>query len=245
MSQVFHAVLESRGVLVERLRVRYEPEGEISDETVCVVYGTFKGEDKPREWRSPKLGERKPKAQKRTNNRTGEEYEVLPGSPLWLSKPFVQLWYDTSRDWVRIYCPDVTMGIYDKDEMDEAGFEPTSGPPPTDDGGLSQRLSESALRSAGFSPSFAAQAIDEKPSAGDNAASVTASGIAPVEAERGDGESSAPPSPPSSPTEGSQQASDDPAATPGAETAEGRPEPSRRRPRPAKPEGDDATARLV
>jgi hypothetical protein len=143
----------------------------------------------------------------------------------------------------------VLLGAYTREEMLEEGDfaekavkPPNGGEPP--DGGLSERLSAAALRSAGFSPTFASRTIDQRAVADDNTASAPTSGFAPVDEERGDGESGAPPSPPA-PTDGQQQASEDPAATSGAESAESRPRATQRRPRPAKPEGDDAAARLV
>jgi hypothetical protein len=102
-SQLIHAVIESRAPLKARLQPRYDGDG---DERVCIVSGTFNGEDTPREWRSPPIGKRRPKS---------------GGSPLWQTKPDVQLFYDTARDWCRIYCPDVLLGIYTRDEMEEFG----------------------------------------------------------------------------------------------------------------------------
>jgi hypothetical protein len=103
MAQLLHAVIERKAPIKKRLDVRYEGEGETR---VCIVSGTFHDEDAPREWRSPPLGVRRPKS---------------GGSPLWTAKPDVQLFYDTSRDWCRIYCPDVLLGLYSRDEMEEFG----------------------------------------------------------------------------------------------------------------------------
>ena len=154
-SKVQHAVIEARAPIKERLKVRYEGTG---DDMVCVVSGTFKGETEPREWRSERLGDRRPKPQERTNRRDGSKYTVTPGSPLWQTKPTVQLFYDTSRDWIRIYAPDVAMGLFGDDELSERGFEPTGPklPPPgggvqaPEDGGLSARLTEASIRKMGF-----------------------------------------------------------------------------------------------
>ena len=43
------------------------------------------------------------------------------GSQLWNCKPDVQLFYDTSRDWVRMYCPRAVLGIYSPEELEEYG----------------------------------------------------------------------------------------------------------------------------
>ena len=161
MSQLTHAIIEARAPITKRLEVRYEGAG---DERVCIVSGTFKGEDGPREHRSPRLGDRRPQPQKRTN-RNGEDYETTAGSPLWQTKPDVQLFYDTSRDWARIYCPDIIMGIYSKEEMEAVCYGPVTPAAkqgtPSDDGGLSVRLTSSALARAGFPAEAAVAAIDE------------------------------------------------------------------------------------
>lgn len=153
MSQILHAVLENRGLLKERLSVEYEGEG---DDMVCIVSGTFKGETKPRVWRSPRLADRRPKATKRRNHQTGEEYETTPGSPLWYSKPQVQLAHDTLRDWGRIYAPDAVLGIYSPEEMEDAGFVSVGGRTSDEtreaDESFTKRLSASALARAGFAP---------------------------------------------------------------------------------------------
>jgi len=159
MSQLIHAVVEARAPIKGRLQVRYEGEG---DDRVCIVGGTFHGEDAPREHRSPRLGDRRPKTQVK-QGKFGE-YETTPGSPLWQTKPDVQLFYDTSRDWARIYCPDVLLGVYTKEEMADAGFTETPAPaaPPPPDNGLHARLSASALARAGFSAGAVVEALADK-----------------------------------------------------------------------------------
>lgn len=106
-SQLIHAVIEARAPLQARLRVEYEGEG---DDRVCVVSGTFRGETVPHELRSSPLGKRRP-------GKNDKGY--IKGSPLWETKPDLQQFYDTSRDWCRMYCPDVLMGIYAPDEFEE------------------------------------------------------------------------------------------------------------------------------
>ena len=158
MSQLIHAVVEARAPIKGRLKVRYEGEG---DDRICIVGGVFHGETEPREHRSPKLGDRRPKTQVK-QGKFGE-YETTPGSPLWHTKPDVQLYYDTSRDWARIYCPDVLLGVYTKEEMEDAGFTetpvPAAVPPP--DNGLHQRLSASAIRGAGFAIETVVETLKE------------------------------------------------------------------------------------
>lgn len=236
MSMLVHAVVEARAPLRrlpsgdrERLRVRYEGEG---DDRVCICSGVFSGEDEPREHRSPRLGDRKPKTRQ---SRDGDDW--TPGSPLWQTKPDVQLWYDTSRDWARIYCPDVLLGIYSKEEMAEVGFLPApAAPAPPDDGGLGARLTSSGLARAGFPAEAAVAAVDAGLAARDN-------GGAPQESlsvEQGGGGASTP-SP--SASGGPQDASDAAAAPPAPDLIQRRPRPSRARRSGRPSEGD--SGRLV
>ncbi len=106
-SQVFHALVENSGMLKGRIRYKFEGEG---DKTTCTVIGYLKGEDEPFIWQSPMLGKRRPPPSRKNPG-------VVAGSPLWVLKPFVQLAYDTMRDWARMYLPDVVLGCYSYDEM--------------------------------------------------------------------------------------------------------------------------------
>ncbi|WFU46042.1 recombinase RecT (plasmid) [Bradyrhizobium sp. CB82] len=81
---------------------------------------TFKGEKEPRYFppldAAPDqftLGKLRPK-----RNDSGR----IKGSPLWDIKPDLQLFYNMSRDWARMYAPDVISGMYGRDEMEDAGF---------------------------------------------------------------------------------------------------------------------------
>lgn len=137
-SQLVHAVIEARAPLKERLKVRYEGEGA---DRICVVYGTFRGESAPREHRSPRLADCIPPK---------NEYGKVKGSPLWTKKPDVQMFYDTSRDFCRIYCPDVLLGIYTPDEVEQYGIgedakDITAG------AALHERLKNSPKSGEGFS----------------------------------------------------------------------------------------------
>jgi RecT family len=97
-SQLIHAVIERHAPLEGRLRHRFDGEG--ADMT-CTVTGQMIGEANPFEWTSPPFG------QIRTKN-----------SPEWVNNPKKQLYYHTSRDWARVYCPDVLLGVYSRDELD-------------------------------------------------------------------------------------------------------------------------------
>lgn len=116
-SQMFHAIVEARAPITTRLQVAYESEG---DNRRCRVWATFKGEKEPRYFppldAAPDqftLGKLRP-----GRNDSGK----IRGSPLWDIKPDLQLFYNMSRDWARMYCPDVISGMYGRDEMEDAGF---------------------------------------------------------------------------------------------------------------------------
>lgn len=97
-SQLIHAVVEQRAPLEGRLRCRYVGEG---DSRQCVVWGRVKGEADPFEYTSSKFKDITPK-----------------NSPLWKTKPDLQLFYNASRDWARMYFPDVILGVYADDEFE-------------------------------------------------------------------------------------------------------------------------------
>lgn len=97
-SQLVHAVIEQRAPIKSRLRHEFSGEG---NKRRCRVWATPKNEDEPLEYTSPEFGTITPK-----------------NSPLWKSKPDLQLYYNTSRDWARAYFPDVIMGVYAEDELD-------------------------------------------------------------------------------------------------------------------------------
>jgi hypothetical protein len=134
-SQLIHAVIETLAPLKGRLRHEIIGEG---DDRRCKISGTFKGESKPHEFTSERLGKRVADiGYKKVEGRDGVEHEIFKGSPLWLDKPEVQMFYDASRDWARLYCPDVLAGAYSRDELPDS--EPVDvTPKPLD--GLAQRL---------------------------------------------------------------------------------------------------------
>lgn len=116
-SQLIHAVVEARAPLNARLRHEIIGEG---DERRCRVWGTFKGEDTPHEFITETLGSIKAAIGK-------NDYGKLKGSPLWETDPTVQLFYRGTRTWARMYCPEVLMGIYSKEEIEEAPSLATGG----------------------------------------------------------------------------------------------------------------------
>lgn len=97
-SQLIHAVIEERAPIVGRLRHSFSGSG---DKLRCKVWAFVKGEEAPLEYESPEIGQIKVK-----------------NSPLWVSKPDLQLFYNASRDWARIYFPEVILGVYSEDEIE-------------------------------------------------------------------------------------------------------------------------------
>ncbi|MEY9179681.1 hypothetical protein [Bradyrhizobium sp. USDA 313] len=106
-SQFYHAVIEAQAPLKERLQWQIIGEG---DDRKCRVWGVFKSETIVREFTSEKLGALRPGL-----NERGQ----IKGSPLWLRKPEVQMFYDACRDWCRIHCPDILGGVYAREEIEE------------------------------------------------------------------------------------------------------------------------------
>lgn len=125
-SQLFHALLiQSNRLRGAGLAVAYEGEGE---ERVCIVTGHLRGDQAPKTHRSKPLKEMHPGH----SEKNGKSF--VKGSPLWDDKPDVQQFYDTSRDWIRMFCPVATLGILDFYEIVEHPL-----PPPQGDG-LLERL---------------------------------------------------------------------------------------------------------
>lgn len=96
-SQLVHAVIEQRAPIIGRLMHKFDGEG---DERRCIVWATLKETGEKLEYISPLFGKIQPK-----------------NSPLWKTKPDLQLYYNTSRDFCRAYFPDVLLGVYADDEL--------------------------------------------------------------------------------------------------------------------------------
>lgn len=111
-SIVFHAILNASDKLEGSLTAEYVGEG---DTLKCVVRGKLKGQAQILEHTTTTVGERKASLGK-------NQYNTLKGSPLWETKPRVQLWYDGRRDWARMYAPEILLGFYDTDELEEGGY---------------------------------------------------------------------------------------------------------------------------
>jgi hypothetical protein len=110
-SQLLHAVVEKNAPIKHRLR--YEITGE-GNERRCRVWGTFKGEDKPHEYISETLAKMHP------GHVTKDNVTYVKGSQLWDANPEVQMFYSASRQWARLFCPDVLLGAYAVEELESA-----------------------------------------------------------------------------------------------------------------------------
>lgn len=149
-SQMIHAVIEARAPLTGRLRCEYS--GSVEDGTRrCKVIGYLKGEQEPFVFESEPIARLLPE-----KNSSGQ----YKGSPLWGKKPDLQLWYNASRDWARMWVPDVIMGIYSEDELDEvltsrASQEPAASPK------LLERLA-GRIEGDGFHPDAVKNGTEER-----------------------------------------------------------------------------------
>lgn len=135
-SQLFHALIEARAPIKERMQVWYEGEG---DDLKCFVSAIFKGETEPRQWPPANMADQYTLGKLRPGK---NDYGKTKGSPLWDTKPPLQLFYNISRDFARVFFPDVLGGMYGKDEMLDAGFEDTSATAKNVTPDLSPKLSE-------------------------------------------------------------------------------------------------------
>ena len=126
-AQLIHAVVLKNARLIGRLRHRYEGDG---DDRRCIVWGTFEGEKSPHEYTSETLGRLR-------ENRGRNEKGQVKGSPLWEDRPDVQLFYSTVVQWARINAPDVILGAYAPEELED-GSELKDVTPSVSD--LQQRL---------------------------------------------------------------------------------------------------------
>lgn len=98
MSQLIHALIEARAPIKNRLRFRFEGDGE---KLTCTVTAHVRGENEPIELTTPPISQITPKR-----------------SPLWRSDPRQQLSYYAARAMCRRHFPDVLMGVYDRDEIE-------------------------------------------------------------------------------------------------------------------------------
>ncbi len=96
-AQLIAAVVNTRSGIKGRLKYRYEGDG---PSLTCTVTGTLDGEECT--YTSPPMGS-----------------ITTKNSPLWKSDPQQQLGYFAARSWARRHCPEVILGVYDRDEAEE------------------------------------------------------------------------------------------------------------------------------
>jgi len=136
-SQLLHAVVEKNAPLKSRLRASWSGEG---DQRRCKVWGTFRGETEPHEYESATLATLHP------GHITKDNVRYVKGSQVWDDNPDVQLFYSATRQWARLWCPDVLLGAYAREELENA--------PPMQDvtpklEGLAQRLKDAKAANVG------------------------------------------------------------------------------------------------
>lgn len=99
-AQLIHAVIEQRAPIKGRLKGRYEGEGA---GRVCIITAVSSEDGDTVEYRSPQIGS-----------------ITTKNSPLWKSDPDQQLWYYSARAMCRRHFPDVLLGVYEKEEIQNA-----------------------------------------------------------------------------------------------------------------------------
>jgi hypothetical protein len=117
-SQLLHAVVEKNARLKKRMRYEIGKHvdgkwivGGEGDDIKCRVWATFEGEDEPHEYFSQTLAKMHP------GHVTKDGVKYVKGSQMWDDDPAVQMFYAASRQWARLYCPDVLLGAYTPEEI--------------------------------------------------------------------------------------------------------------------------------
>ncbi|WMT85611.1 recombinase RecT [Pelagibacterium sp. 26DY04] len=152
-AQLIAAVVNTRSGIEGRLRYEFEGEG---NTLKCIVTGTLDGQECTYE--TPTFG------QITTKN-----------SPLWKSDPRQQLGYFAARSWARRHCPEVLLGVYDREEAATMKDVTPAQPQGT---GLAARLSGG---SNGFNADNVGATLDATDSSG--AAKEPETNQSPAEAE--------------------------------------------------------------
>lgn len=131
-AQLIAAVVNTRSGIKGRLKYRFEGSG---NAMTCTVTGTLDGEEC--EYTSPSVG-------------------TIPtkNSPLWKSDPQQQLGYFSARSWARRHCPEVLLGVYDRDEAEQfQGSDNAKDVTPSVMQRLQQRTAE-PVSNEGFNKDF-------------------------------------------------------------------------------------------
>lgn len=140
-AQLVNAIINSRAPLKGRPKLTWSGEGE---NLTCKVSATFIGEETPHEF----------EAELKTI--------TTKNSPLWKQQPKQQLGYFALRAWARLYCPDILMGVYTKEELEDTSFH--RGPDNALDitpAATVTSLNDQIKASAATKPATAAPVIDQ------------------------------------------------------------------------------------
>lgn len=136
-AQLIAAVVNTRSGIKGRLKYKFEGEGHALK---CTVSGIL--DDEECVYTSPAIGS-----------------ITTKNSPLWKSDPQQQLGYFSARSWARRHCPEVILGVYDRDEAEEfRGPENAKNitPAPT----IHDRLS--AAKTATYEPTDTQEGFDRE-----------------------------------------------------------------------------------
>ncbi|HNN29940.1 MAG TPA: recombinase RecT, partial [Agitococcus sp.] len=155
-AQLVNAVINSRAPITTRLNYEWfgdwsKVNGKTSnaDDVGVIVSATMKGETEPR-----------------VLSVSMAQVGNVRNSPLWVNDPRQQLAYLATKRWSRLYCPDVILGVYTADEVED--FEPKDvTPQPTTSKTASIRDKVAAKKEA-TKPK--PQVIDAEPAPQDDAA---------------------------------------------------------------------------
>lgn len=136
-AQLIAAVVNTRSGIKGRLKYDFRGTG---DELTCIVSGTLDGDECTYE--TPPFGAIQPK-----------------NSPLWKTDPRQQLGYYAARSWARRHCPEVILGVYDRDEVEHFGPDNAKDVTPSVMTRLQQRQQPQETRE-GFDPAHVARETD-------------------------------------------------------------------------------------
>jgi len=142
-AQLIVAVVNTRSGIEGRIRYAFEGEGA---DRVCIASGKLEGE--MLEVRSPRFKDITPK-----------------NSPLWKSDPDQQQCYYTGRSWARRFTPEVILGVYDRDEVEQ--FRGPDGAKDVTPSVMDRLKAQNATQEPqgereGFSRAFIADQTDEQ-----------------------------------------------------------------------------------
>lgn len=165
-ASLLQGVVLQRAPIKGRIKVEYSGEG---DARACRVWAQLRDEDEQVEYTSPPFGRITPK-----------------NSPLWKTDPDQQLFYFSVRALCKRHFPDVLLGIYAKDELED---NPHYGPDNAKD--VTERPSVAARLPGSKGRGFNAQHVERETRGGaidepNTEAQRDGTGLAPAPAPSGD-----------------------------------------------------------